>query len=188
METTREAQAMNDPQEGGPKGLVLQRLIRWAIVLIVVAVVLILPRPSGITSQSWTLLAIFLGTITGSILRPIAGGAMVLLGVSAVAITGALPIRDALGGYADPIVWMVLAAFFIARAMVKTGLGHRIALLFIRIIGHRTLGLGYALVSTEFLLASIIPSTGARCRPPLAPAPPRERACDPRRRSRRPPP
>src|SRR6185295_13806653 len=97
------------------------------------------------------------------ILRPIPGGAVVLMGVTAVAITGALPVGAALGGYADPIVWLVLAAFFIARAMVKTGLGHRIALLFIRAIGHHTLGLGYALVSTEVLLASMIPSTGARC-------------------------
>src|SRR6185436_286723 len=139
------------------------RLVRWGIVLAVVVVVLLIPVPSGITSQSWRLLAIFLGTITGSILRPIPGGAVVLIGISAVAITGALPIAGALGGYADPIVWLVLAAFFIARAMVKTGLGQRIALLFIRTIGHHTLGLGYALVSTELLLASIIPSTGARC-------------------------
>lgn len=139
-----------------------QRAIRWAVVLAVVLVVLLLPVPSGITPQSWRLLAIFLGTITGSILRPIPGGAVVLMGVSAVAITGALPVGQALGGYADPIVWLVLAAFFIARAMVKTGLGHRIALLFIRAIGHHTLGLGYALVFTEMLLASIIPSTGAR--------------------------
>lgn len=141
----------------------VQRIIRWAIVLAVVVIVLILPVPAGITPQSWRLLAIFLGTITGSILRPIPGGAIVLMGISAVAISGALPIGAALGGYADPIVWLVLAAFFIARAMVKTGLGHRIALVFIRAIGHHTLGLGYALVSTEMLLASIIPSTGARC-------------------------
>jgi len=39
---------------------------------------------------------------------------MVLLGVTALAISGTLPIRAALGGYADPIVWLVLAAFFIA--------------------------------------------------------------------------
>ena len=151
--------AQNRPPELTPA----QRLIRWAVVLAVVGIVLILPVPSGITPQSWRLLAIFLGTITGSILRPIPGGAVVLMGVSALAISGALPIGAALGGYADPIVWMVLAAFFIARAMVKTGLGHRIALLFIRAIGQHTLGLGYALVSTEVLLASIIPSTGARC-------------------------
>src|SRR6185436_11025257 len=46
---------------------------------------------------------------------------------------------------------------------IITGLGRRIAFQFIRIIGHHSLGLGYALVSTDFLLASIIPSTGARC-------------------------
>lgn len=140
----------------------LQRIIRWGIVLAVVVIVLLLPVPAGITPQSWRLLAIFLGTITGSIVRPIAGGGVVLLGVTAVAITGALPVREALGGYADPIVWLVLAAFFISRAMMKTGLGRRIALLFIRAIGHHSLGLGYALISTDFLLASIIPSNGAR--------------------------
>lgn len=155
--------ASASPAQTQPDFTPAQKLIRWAIVLAVVFVVLMLPVPSGITPQSWRLLAIFLGTITGSILRPIPGGAVVLLGVSAIAITGALPIGAALGGYADPIVWLVLAAFFIARAMVKTGLGHRIALLFIRAIGHHTLGLGYALVFTEMLLASIIPSTGARC-------------------------
>jgi len=111
---------------------------------------------------SWRLLAIFAATIVGCILRPIAGGAMVLLGISALAIYGALPIREALGGYADPIVWLVLAAFFISRAMIKTGLGRRIAYIFIRTIGHHSLGLGYALISTDFVLAAIIPSNGAR--------------------------
>ena len=87
---------------------------------------------------------------------------MVLIGVSALAITGTMPVAGALAGYADPIVWLVLAAFFISRAMVKTGLGRRIALIFIRTIGHRSLGLAYALISTEVLLGTMIPSTGAR--------------------------
>jgi len=90
------------------------------------------------------------------------GGAMVLIGVSAIAVTGTLPVEQALGGYADPIVWMVLAAFFISRGMIKTGLGRRIAFLFIRAMGRRTLGLGYALVVTDMVLAMVIPSTGAR--------------------------
>lgn len=151
------------PQEAESHHAVANKLLRWLIVLVVGIGVWLVPTPAGITPQSWRLLAIFLATITGSIVRPIPGGAIVLMGVSAVAITGALPIRDALGGYADPIVWLVLAAFFIARAMIKTGLGRRIALLFIWGIGHHSLGLGYALVSTGFLLASVIPSTGARC-------------------------
>ncbi|HEY6121751.1 MAG TPA: DASS family sodium-coupled anion symporter, partial [Pyrinomonadaceae bacterium] len=118
--------------------------------------------PAGITPQSWRLLAIFAATITGSILQPIPGGGIVLLGVTVVALTGALPVNQALGGYADPIVWLVLAAFFISRAMIKTGLGRRIALVFISAIGQHSLGLGYALVATDVVLATIIPSTGAR--------------------------
>ena len=65
---------------------------------------------------------------------------MVLLGVSALAIFKVLPIEQALGGYADPIVWLVLAAFFISRGMIKTGLGRRIAFLFIKGIGRHSLG------------------------------------------------
>jgi DASS family divalent anion:Na+ symporter len=145
---------------GSPQ--LLGKLTRWAIILFVGFAIAFTPVPSGITVQSWRLLAIFAATIVGSILRPVPGGAMVLIGISTVAISGALPIREALGGYADPIVWLVLAAFFISRAMIKTGLGRRIAYIFIGAIGHHSLGLGYALISTDFLLASIIPSTGAR--------------------------
>ena len=138
------------------------RLVRWAIMLAAGLGVLLIPIPVGITSKSWHLLAIFVATIVGSIVRPIPGGAMVLLGVAALALTGTLPVDEALGGYGDPIVWLVLAAFFMSRGMIKTGLGRRIAFLFIRAIGHHSLGLGYALVSTDMLLATVIPSTGAR--------------------------
>jgi divalent anion:Na+ symporter, DASS family len=138
------------------------RLVKWAVVVGAAAAVALTPVPSGVTPQSWRLLAIFVATIIGSILRPVPSAAIVLLGVTAVALTGVLPVGEALRGYADPVVWLVLAAFFIARGMIKTGLGRRIALNFIRAIGHRSLGLGYALASTSALLASVIPSVGAR--------------------------
>jgi DASS family divalent anion:Na+ symporter len=138
------------------------QLIRWAIVIAVVVGILAVPVPVGITAKSWRLLAIFLGTIVGSIVRPMAAGAIVFLGVAAVALTGALTPAQALGGYADPIVWLVLCAFFISRGIVKTGLGRRIAFVFIRAIGHRSIGLAYALVGTDTLLASLVPSNGAR--------------------------
>jgi DASS family divalent anion:Na+ symporter len=87
---------------------------------------------------------------------------MVLLGVAATVVLGVQPIEEALAGYGDPIVWLVLAAFFMSRGMIKTGLGRRIAFLFIRSLGRTSLGLGYALVLTEFVLASFIPSNAAR--------------------------
>jgi DASS family divalent anion:Na+ symporter len=140
----------------------LAALVKWGVVLACAFGIALVPVPQGVTPQSWRLLAIFVATIVGSILRPVPGGAMVLLGITATALFGVLPISEALGGYADPIVWMVLAAFMISRGMIKTGLGRRIAFLFIRAIGQRTLGLGYALILTDVVLATIIPSTGAR--------------------------
>src|SRR6185503_2367357 len=111
---------------------------------------------------SWRLLAIFMATIVGSIVRPAPASSIVLFGVCAIALTGTMTPVDALKGYADPIVWMVLCAFFISRAIINTGLGRRIAFLFIKGLGKRSLGLSYALVSTDVILASFVPSNGAR--------------------------
>ncbi|HEX8774753.1 MAG TPA: DASS family sodium-coupled anion symporter [Pyrinomonadaceae bacterium] len=153
------AQASDEaPRGGGHRS----RLIKWAVVLASALVIAFAPVPDGITPQSWRLLAIFVATIIGCILRPVPGGAMVLIGVTALALSGALTVNEALRGYSDPIVWLVLAAFMISRGMTKTGLGRRIAFLFIRAIGKRSLGLGYALILTDMLLASVVPSTGAR--------------------------
>jgi DASS family divalent anion:Na+ symporter len=151
------------PVHGASETLTRRDLVvRWGAVAAVVAGIMAAPVPEGITAKSWRLLAIFLGTIVGSIVRPVPAGAMVFLGVAAVALTGTLTPAQALGGYADPIVWLVLCAFFISRAIMKTGLGRRIAFLFIRAIGHRSIGLAYALVGTDTLLASLVPSNGAR--------------------------
>lgn len=153
---------MGELARGGPEGI---RSVpaRWGIVLAAGVLMALLPLPPGVARASWNLLAIFLATIVGLIVQPMPGGAVVLLGVLALAVTGTMPIGDALAGYADPIVWLVLAAFFLSRGMIKTGLGRRIALLFIRAVGHHALGLGYALAATDLVLAMIIPSNGARC-------------------------
>ena len=152
---------MRDPSAAAPAAR-FGRSARWATVLGAGLVVAALPTPAGITAQSWGLLAIFVSTVAGLMIQPLAGGAMVLLGVSAAAVSGVLTPQQALAGYGDPIVWLVLAAFFMSRGMLKTGLGRRIAFWFIRAIGSRSLGLGYALASSDLLLASFIPSNGAR--------------------------
>jgi DASS family divalent anion:Na+ symporter len=137
--------------------------LRWLIVVASTLLIVALPIPEGITRESWWLLAIFTGTIVGSIVRPVPAGAIVFLGVAALAITKTMPAREALAGYADPLVWLVLCAFFMSRGVLKTGLGRRIAYLFIRAIGRNSLGLSYALTSTDALLAGFLPSNSARC-------------------------
>jgi divalent anion:Na+ symporter, DASS family len=136
---------------------------RWLVVLAVPALILVLPRPAGLDANAWYVLALFAATMAGLIAQPLPGGAMVFLSLVVLAVTGLVPIAKALAGYSDPVVWLVLAAFFISRGMIKTGLGRRIALFFVRSIGHTSLGISYALSFSDMLLAMIIPSTGARC-------------------------
>ena len=107
------------PDRDERRAKLLSTLIRWDIVLLTYIAIILIPRPDGIALRSWQLLAIFIATIIGLIAQPVPGGAMVLLGVSAIVITGALPVDQALEGYADPIVWLVLAAFMISRGMIS---------------------------------------------------------------------
>jgi DASS family divalent anion:Na+ symporter len=126
------------------------------------AVVFLLPRPDAIKPESWRLLGIFVATIAGLILQPIAGGALVLIAITLASLFGGLTIQRALTGYSDPVVWLVLSAFFVSIALLKTGLARRIALLFVRTFGKTSLGVCYSLGLTDFVLAAIIPSSGAR--------------------------
>jgi DASS family divalent anion:Na+ symporter len=136
--------------------------IRWGLVGLAAAAVLIAPNPEGIDERGWGMCAVFAATMVGLIVQPLSGGAVVLLGVAASTLFGVLTPAQALAGYADPLVWMVFSAFMIARGMIKTGLGRRIALRFVRFLGHTSLGLAYALAFTDGLLATVIPSNSAR--------------------------
>lgn len=126
------------------------------------AFVFLVPRPEALTPGAWRLAGLFLATVAGLILQPVPGGAVVLLAVTLAPLLTPLKLSDALGGYADPTVWLVMAAFFIARALINTGLARRIALWFVRAFGHSTLGVCYALGLSDMVLASIIPSNAAR--------------------------
>ncbi|NJN43413.1 MAG: hypothetical protein HC806_00830, partial [Anaerolineae bacterium] len=143
----------------------IPRWLAWTLILGLAAGIAIWKpgqNTPGVNPEGWRLLAVFLPCILALMLAPIPGGAVVLLAVVASVVIGALTLPVALDGYADASVWMVLAAYFLARAFIKTGLARRIALQFIRLMGRSTLGLGYALVATDTLLAAMIPSVAAR--------------------------
>jgi DASS family divalent anion:Na+ symporter len=138
------------------------RILRGVITLLLATVVWFIPPPEGVTPQAWHLLAIFFGTIVGLVLQPLPLGAVVLIGTTLTMLTHTLTLAQAMAGYMNATVWLIVAAFLFARAFSKTGLGRRIAYVFIRMWGKRTLGLGYALALTDLVLAPGIPSGAAR--------------------------
>ena len=132
-----------------------------ALVVLFLALTLLVPRPEAVTPQGWRTFGIFVCVIAGMAVQPMPGAALVVIGLTAMTANG-IPMREALGGFAEPSVWLVLAAMLMARALLDSGLARRLALLFIRRFGQSSLGVAYALVMTDVTLATGVPSITAR--------------------------
>ncbi|MCC6991190.1 MAG: DASS family sodium-coupled anion symporter [Acidobacteria bacterium] len=132
-----------------------------ALVVLFLAVTLLVPRPETVTPQGWRTFGIFVCVIAGMAVQPMPGAALVVIGLTAMTANG-IPMREALGGFGEPSVWLVLAAMLMARAILDSGLARRLALLFIRRFGSSSLGIAYALVMTDITLATGVPSITAR--------------------------
>jgi DASS family divalent anion:Na+ symporter len=139
-----------------------RRFVVMLAVFLLGVVIWLIPPPSGVQPAAWHLLAIFVATIVGIITKPLPMGAIALFGIAATALTGTLTINQALSGFGNSTIWLIVVAFFISRGFIKTGLGSRIAYLFMAALGKKTLGLSYGLIATDLVLAPAIPSNTAR--------------------------
>lgn len=138
------------------------RLVPMLITAAVGLIIWFIPPPAGLEPQAWQLFAIFVATIIGLIIKPLPMGGIAVLGITACALTRTLTIGDALSGFANTTIWLIVIAFFISRGFIKTGLGARISYLFVSKFGKKTLGLSYALLASDLVLAPAIPSNTAR--------------------------
>lgn len=120
------------------------------------------PHSAEITEDGWHLFAIFAATILGFILQPIPIGAVAFIGVTMAALTGVTTVGVAISGYGNSTIWLIICAFLLARAFIKSGLGRRISFLIIKAIGKSSLTLGYAITLSDFVISPATPSSTAR--------------------------
>ena len=138
------------------------RSLRLAGTLAVGVVVLFTPPPDGVDIQAWHLLAIFIATIVGIITSPFPMGVVAVFGLTATSLTGTLTVEQSVSGFGERVMWLIVIAFFVSRGFIKTGLGARIAYLFMAAVGQTSLGLAYSLVAADLTLAPAMPSNTAR--------------------------
>ena len=136
--------------------------VRFGICLLVGMLIWILPVPAGVEPTGWQVFAVFVATIVGFLVRPLPMGPVVLLALILLASVQSLTFKEALSGFGDTTVWLVVAAFLIAGSVTRTGMGRRIALILISRLGKTMLGLGYASCAAEMTLGAFIPSNTAR--------------------------
>ena len=137
-------------------------LLRYAIPLALGVLIWFLPVPAGLEPRAWHMFALFVVTIAGIIAAPLPMSVVALVAATAAALLGLVDFKDVVQSTGTDLVWLIMLAFFISRGVIKSGLGRRVALLFMRLLGRRTVGLGYGLALTELIVAPAMPSITAR--------------------------
>jgi len=140
----------------------------------------LLPAPAGLAPYAWHYFALFAAVIAALVLEPLPGGAVGLLGLTVAVLLArwvlfspeqlakpgfnapSAALAWALSGFSNATVWLIFGAFMFALAYEKTGLGRRIALILVKLMGRSTLNLGYAVLGADLLLAPFTPSNTAR--------------------------
>ena len=134
---------------------------RWAVVLIPGTLLYLLPVPALDTGQRH-LLAFFAATIIALVAQPVPMGVSVLTAMTALVLSGTLPVANTLAGFSDPTVWLIFTAFLFSRAVTQTRLGMRVGYTFIARFGKRPLTLAYSIACSDLILAPFVPSDTAR--------------------------
>ncbi|MCL6416266.1 anion permease [Aestuariirhabdus sp. Z084] len=118
--------------------------------------------PEGLTEPAWKLFVVFITTIALVISGTMAIFTAAIIGVSAAMLTGTLTAEQAFLGFSQDFILLIIVAFLIARGVVNSGLGKRIAYLIISRFGYSSLGLSYSIVAADMLIAPAFPSNTAR--------------------------
>ena len=120
------------------------------------------PVPAGLTAPAWHLFAVFAAAIASVLIGAFPLLTASMLAVGAVVLTGTITPAQAYSGFANSSVLLVVVAFIVAQAVVKSGLGRRISLFMVSHFGGSSLGLAYSIVLTDAAIAPAFPSNTAR--------------------------
>ena len=131
-------------------------------VLVVGLIIWFIPTPSGLETQAWHLFAIFITAIFAVIINAMPIFTSSIIALATVVLTGTLTTKQAYSGFSEEFILLIIVAFLIARGVIKSGLGKRIAFLIIRKFGTSSLKLGYSIVAADMFISPAFPSNTAR--------------------------
>ena len=94
--------------------------LKVLICAIVALAIWFFPVPDGLTPLTWHILAIFITTVVAFILQPLPVGAIALIAISFIMLTGMMKTSEALKGFSSTTVWLIVAAFLYAKGFIKT--------------------------------------------------------------------
>ena len=136
--------------------------LKQAVPFVIAIGIWFCPVPAGLTPPAWHLFAVFAAAIASVLIGAFPLLTASMLAVGAIVLTGTITPAQAYSGFANSSVLLVVVAFIVAQAVVKSGLGRRISLFMVSRFGGSSLGLAYSIVLTDAAIAPAFPSNTAR--------------------------
>lgn len=140
----------------------LRRHVMRGAALALALLIWFAPVPAGLTAHAWHLFAIFVAAIFSVIVSALPILTASVIAVGAAVLTGTLSPAKAYSGFANGTILLIVVAFLVARAVVKSGLGKRLGYVVVSLFGKSTLGLSYSIFLLDAVIAPAFPSNTAR--------------------------
>ncbi len=121
-----------------------------------------MPQPAGLTRKGQQAMAIFMFALTMWVASPIPIYLTSLIAVIMLSVTGTWSERNVLGTLGYDVIWLMVSAFVLTAAMIKSNLARRFALYMVTSFGKTPRRTLFILVFINFALAFFVPSTTAR--------------------------
>ncbi len=133
-----------------------------ALVFLIGFTIWLLPTPDGLSDQAWSLFAIFISSIIAVIINAMPILTSAIIAAAIAVLTGTMSAPQAYSGFGESFILLIIVAFLIARGVIKSGLGKRIAFLIIKRFGKSSLGLSYSVIAADMFISPAFPSNTAR--------------------------
>ncbi|TNE65477.1 MAG: DASS family sodium-coupled anion symporter [Rhodobacteraceae bacterium] len=123
------------PQTGTDNRISTTRLVALIAGPLAMALLLLLPPPTGMTPEAWQLIAVTLWMVIWWLFEALPLPATALLPVVIFPLMNIMPVGDVTARYGSHLIFLFLGGFILAAAMQKWGLHRRIALGIVAAIG-----------------------------------------------------
>ena len=132
------------------------------LAITVAAAIWLAPTPGNLSVEGHKALALFGGVFILYLTEAIPLAIASLLVVPVAVLSGITDVRAALEGFAASPVYLIVGAFILATAMVKTRLAERITYLILARIGTAPMRITFGVMLVNIVLAFLVPSSTAR--------------------------
>ncbi|SCM82983.1 Transporter, DASS family [uncultured Sporomusa sp.] len=164
MSQEKTGKVSGDSPEKKP-GQVERLMKKWGIPLAIAVFLflLLMPTPEGLGLAAQRSLAVFTAALILWVTTPIPIYLTSMLAILLLPLIGAVKDqKDAFGMLGNDVIWLMVSAFVLTSAIVKSQLGRRFALWMITKFGKTPKMTLFTLIVINFVLAFFVPSTTAR--------------------------